>query len=116
MCPVEDALVGLAAASIEERGAIFTRREVVEFILDLLCYTHDRALYKHRILEPSFGEGDFLLIVVERLLKAWIRHDGRRDVFDSLKDSIRAVELHKASYVATRLKVICPSHTRGDCP
>ena len=116
MCPVEDALEGLAAAGIEERGAIFTRPEVVEFILDLLCYTHDRALYKRRILEPSFGEGDFLLIVVERLLKAWIRHDGRHDVFDSLKDSIRAVELHKASYVATRLKVIALLTQEGIAP
>ena len=106
MCPVEDALESLAAADIEERGAIFTRCEVVEFILDLLRYTHDRALYKRRVLEPSFGEGDFLLIVVERLLKAWMRHDDRHGVFDGLKDCIRAVELHKASYAATRLKVI----------
>ncbi len=46
MCPVEDDFRDLAAAGVEECGAIFTRRKVVEFILDLLRYTPDRALYK----------------------------------------------------------------------
>ena len=45
MCPVEDALTKLAQAGIEERGAIFTKREVVEFILDLVNYTSDRPLH-----------------------------------------------------------------------
>lgn len=106
MCPVEDALKGLAAAGIEERGAIFTRREVVEFILDLLRYTPDKALYKCRLLEPSFGEGDFLLIVIERLLASWQRHAGDHSAFETLKDSIKAVELHQNSFDATREKVV----------
>lgn len=106
MCPVEDALKGLAAAGIEERGAIFTRREVVEFILDLLRYTPDKALYKHRVLEPSFGEGDFLLIVIERLLASWQRHAGDHSAFETLKDSIAAVELHQSSFDATCEKVV----------
>ena len=116
MCPVEDALEGFAAAGIEERGAIFTRREVVEFILDLLSYTPDRALYQHRILEPSFGAGDFLLIVVDRLLRAWKRQGDRHDVWHDLKDSLRAVELHQASYDATSLKVIALLTQEGIAP
>ena len=106
MCPVEDALKNLAAAGIEERGAIFTKREVVEFILDLLRYTPNKALYKARLLEPSFGEGDFLFIVIERLLASWQHHGNARDAFDGLKDGIRAVELHQGSFEATRGKVI----------
>ena len=35
MCPVTAAVAELAAAGIEHRGAIYTKREVVEFILDL---------------------------------------------------------------------------------
>ena len=116
MCPIEDALEGLAAAGIEERGAIFTRREVVEFILDLLGYTPDRALHQHRILEPSFGAGDFLLVVVERLLSAWKRQEGRQGAWHSLKDSIRAIELHQASYDATSLKVIALLRQEGITP
>ena len=116
MWPVEDALNDLAAAGAEERGAIFTKREVVDFILDLLGYVPDRALYRHRILEPSFGEGDFLLIVVERLLEAWKRQNDRHDEFGSLKDSIRAVELHTASFAATRRKVIILLTLEGIAP
>ncbi len=106
MCPVEDALKDLAVAGIEERGAIYTRREVVEFILDLLGYTPNKPLFERRLLEPSFGEGDFLLIIVERLLEAWRRHRGKGNAFESLKDSIKAVELHKSTFSATRKRVV----------
>ena len=34
----------------ESRGAIYTRVEVVEFILDLAGYTEDEELLKNRIL------------------------------------------------------------------
>src|SRR5882672_7184770 len=70
--PVAQAVSLLANSGIESRGAIFTRREVVDFILDLLGYTSDRPLCKLRLLEPSFGEGDFLLPALDRLLQSWI--------------------------------------------
>ena len=59
------------------RGAVFTRPEVVAFILDLAGYTVDRPLHRQRLLEPSFGGGDFLLPVVKRLLAAWNHWDGK---------------------------------------
>ena len=72
MCLVTAAVEELAnAGSLEERGAIFTRREVVDFILDLVGYTTDKPLCELRLLEPSFGSGDFLLPAIERLLMAW---------------------------------------------
>ena len=52
---VTSALETLSAAGVEERGAVFARREVVEFILDLVGYTATQALHKRRILEPAFG-------------------------------------------------------------
>ena len=60
--PVQDALTQLAAASGEERGAIFTRREVVEFILDLSGYTTDLPLHHKRLLEPSLEAESSLLL------------------------------------------------------
>ena len=60
-------LVALSS-EVDARGAIFTRREVVEFILDLAGYTEDQPLYEKRLLEPSLGGGVFLLPVIERLL------------------------------------------------
>jgi len=70
---MDKAVAQLAKAGIEERGAIFTRREIVDFILDLVGYTADRPLHEFRLLEPSFGDGDFLFPALERLLDAYDR-------------------------------------------
>lgn len=104
-CAITEAVTALATAGIEQRGAIFTRREVVEFILDLTGYTTDRPLNKLRLLEPSFGEGDFLIPAIDRLLAVWSRA-GRPDAFRALGDAIRAVELHRVTFENTRRKVI----------
>ncbi len=103
---LQAAVEQLAAAGIEERGAVFTRREVVEFILDLTGYTAAVALYKKRLLEPSFGEGAFLLVAAERLLDSYRSHfPGHADSVPCLKDSIRAIELHHKSFEETRIKL-----------
>ena len=62
---LQAAVEQLAAAGVEERGAVFTRREVVEFILDLTGYTTAVALHKKRLLEPSFGVGVFLVYTIQ---------------------------------------------------
>jgi hypothetical protein len=105
LCQVEDALERLARAGVEERGAIFTRQEVVEFILDLVGYTADVPLHHMKLLEPSFGHGDFLLPAVHRLLTSYWTHGRRRPAVDvdELRDCIRAVELHAVSFDETRL-------------
>ncbi len=111
LCPVTTAVQALSDAGIEARGAIFTRQEVVDFILDLTGYTTDRPLQDLRLLEPSFGDGDFLLPAVERLLTAWKRA-GQPDPVRALSDSIRAVELHRDSFhqLAARLKALLKAH------
>lgn len=93
----------MKAATGEERGAIFTRREVVHFILDLAGYTADKSLWQYRLLEPSFGAGDFLIPAIERLLVAAIR-DGRSAA--DLLGSIRAIELHRVTHDATRREIV----------
>ena len=96
----------LAAAGVEERGAVFTRRAVVEFVMDLTGYTTTDALRKKHLLEPSFGEGAFLLVAVERLLDSYLSHAHKQAVpVDDLSDSIRAIELHQKSFIETRLKL-----------
>lgn len=104
---VAAAIEALASqGGIESRGAIFTRAEVVDFILDLIGYTEDKPLHRKRILEPSFGGGDFLLPVVGRLLKAWRGLKSAGSVIDELGNAIRAVELHHKTFAATRAAVI----------
>ena len=82
---------------------MFTRREVVEFILDLIGYTVDAPLHHLQLLEPSYGRGDFLLPAVQRLLESCWKHshNNTRDVSDLLP-CIRAVELHAESFNETR--------------
>jgi len=108
LCPVEAAVATMAAAGIEERGAVFTRREVVEFILDLVGYTADKPLHRARILEPAVGQGDFLLPTIDRLLDAYacVAEAGRRDVVADLGGCLRAVELHRSSFDRTRQLVM----------
>lgn len=102
-CPVEAAIRQLADdSSTQERGAIYTRREVVDFMLDLAGYSAERDLTRLRFLEPSFGAGDFLLPAIERLLGA-----ARRVGHDfALDDCIRAVELHRDTYESTFARVV----------
>ncbi len=98
---LSDAVEGLASSSEEERGAVFTRREVVDFMLDLAGYTPDQPLCEFRVLEPSFGGGDFLVPIAERLLSSYQGNHPRQD----LSTAIRAVEIHRNSVRATRSKL-----------
>ncbi|MBJ7900646.1 MAG: N-6 DNA methylase [Cyanobacteria bacterium RI_101] len=88
------------------RGAIFTRIEVVDFILDLVGYTEDQPLHKKRLLEPAAGGGDFLLQAIGRLLTAWRASKSRASVVDGIGDAIRAIELHRETFTATRTSVL----------
>ena len=102
MCPISDAVERLAFNSdATQRGAVFTRIEVVNFMLDLAGYTPDRKLYCMRLLEPSFGGGEFVLAAATRLIAAF-RAGG---ITGKLDDCIRAVELHSATFEATKRKL-----------
>lgn len=99
LAEIEVAIEALATASgAETRGAIFTRPEVVTFILDLVGYTAEKPLHKMRLLEPSCGKGDFLLPVIRRLLAAWRATPSRGGALNELGDALRAVELHRETF------------------
>lgn len=102
MCIIEEAVATMAVAGAEARGAVFTRSEVVEFILDLVGYDQKKDLSQLRLLEPSFGAGDFLIPVMHRLIQSTIES---KQSFESLSPCIRAVELHTATFEATKLKM-----------
>jgi hypothetical protein len=69
-----------------EHGEVFTRRWVVEAILDLVGYTPDRDLAGLLIVEPACGAGAFLGPIIARL-SASCRSHGR-----PLLDAIHAIE------------------------
>ena len=51
-------------------GDVFTSPEVVSYMLDLVGYTTDKDLSKTSILEPSCGEGEFVIEIARRLLES----------------------------------------------
>lgn len=103
ICPITDAVGKLARDSTSnERGAVFTRLEVVEFMLDLVGYTRDKHLHRLQLLEPSFGGGEFLLEAVRRLLAAW-KADGQKSPLD---DCIRGVELHTGTFQSAKADLL----------
>ena len=63
-----DALHYWADSLAERRGEVFTKTEVVEFILDLVGWQVGQSLLIKRLLEPSCGSGDFVVPAVRRLL------------------------------------------------
>lgn len=113
-CPITAASEALATmGGIEALGAVFTKSEVVDFMLDLIGYTEDQPLHTKRLLEPSFGGGDFLLSAINRLLKTWrVAKTGGNPVAD-LSEAIRAVELHRETFNTTKATVITFLKTEG---
>lgn len=97
----------LASNGETERGAVYTKPEVVRAILDLSGYTSDRPLHRFRLLEPSFGGGDFLLPALERLLAAWSAAGRTAETIESdLRDALTGVEVHTGAFNGTRAEVI----------
>lgn len=80
-------------------GEVFTRRWVVEVLLDLTGYTSDRDLASVRLLEPSCGSGAFLGPVVSRLIQSALRH---KYELSSLGGAIRAYEVQPESVRISR--------------
>ena len=90
------------STGVKERGAVFTRRETVDFILDLSGYTSDKALHQLRLLEPSLGNGVFLFAAVERLLRSYCCNTSDlSQIVEDLSGAITAVEVDEASIEAT---------------
>lgn len=83
-------------------GEVFTRRWVVEVILDLVGYTVNRDLARMRLVEPSMGSGAFLIPALERLLASARLHGHD---FGDLLDAVYGLDL-QASHVETCRKSV----------
>ena len=100
---IREALAELAVQGDTERGAVFTRPEVVDAILTLARYTPERPLHELRLLEPSLGAGDFFLRALDRLLAAYVAHGGAPSrALDALRLALYGAEIHPSSLGRTR--------------
>jgi hypothetical protein len=82
----------IAATLRAEPGEVFTRRWVVETILDLVGYTSDCDLTELQLVEPSIGSGAFFVPIVERLLASAQQHE--RDLA-TLGDALFGIDLRQ---------------------
>jgi methylase of polypeptide subunit release factors len=105
------------SAEREPVGAVFTRPEIVDLILDLVGYVPGRArLAKRRVLEPSCGDGAFTsalvarLIVSERKVRGVVAWDD-----PTLDDALRAADINLESIEATRALIVAQLVAAG-CP
>lgn len=72
-------------------------------MFDLSGYREVDDLYGTRLLEPSFGSGEFLIPAVKRRLTSYFGHGGQiAQAAHDLKDAFFAVELHRTTFLSTR--------------
>ncbi|MPZ88883.1 MAG: N-6 DNA methylase [Nitriliruptorales bacterium] len=71
-------------------GAVFTRRWVVEFILDTVRFDPSEDLASKLLVEPACGDGAFLLPIAERVIESCRQH-GRP--LTEAADAVRAFDL-----------------------
>jgi adenine-specific DNA-methyltransferase len=93
-----------------EHGAVFTKRWVVELVLDLAGYTADRPLGELVAVEPACGDGAFLVPMVERLSDACKREG--QGLLDAL-GAIRAYDLQQKHVLSSRGAVAATLTGRG---
>src|SRR6478609_6883381 len=78
----------VASGAMSVPGVVFTRRWVVDLVLDLAGYTSDRDLGAMVAVEPACGGGAFLEQIVSRLSASCRAHGRALDI-----TAIRAFDL-----------------------
>jgi adenine-specific DNA-methyltransferase len=97
-----------------EYGEVFTKRWIVELILNMCDYQPDLDLTKMQVVEPSVGSGAFLGPVLDRLLAARAKHaDGEPWLI--LRNCVRGWDL-QAEQVETSKRLVVSQLTRAGCP
>ena len=59
----------------KQEGDVFTSPKVACYILDLIGYTPDKNLSQYNILEPSCGDGVFVIEIIHRILMSARLHE-----------------------------------------
>lgn len=93
----------LPVTSSEGKGVVYTKRWVVELLLDLAGYRSESNLVDVLAVEPSAGDGAFLGLMVERLVASC---QGLGRPLSDCKNSLIAYELDGDSADRARALVI----------
>lgn len=95
------------AVATPNYGEVFTKRWVVDFILDLCGYTADRDLASLKAIEPACGSGAFLIPMIERLAQSARKHkrDLRLAPFAIQATDLLSSNVRKSRYAVTNALV-----------
>jgi len=85
--------------AVEPKGVVYTKRWVVELLLDLSGYCSDKNLVDTLAIEPATGDGAFLGPMIERLMES-CKNLGRP--LSECEPSIVAYELDETSVARAR--------------
>jgi adenine-specific DNA-methyltransferase len=92
----------LLITAVEPKGVIYTKRWVVELLLDLSSYNPDKNLVDSLAIEPAAGDGAFLGPMIERLVESCRK---LRRPLSECQHSLIAYELDEKSAARTRTVV-----------
>lgn len=85
-------------------GVVYTPQWIVDLILDNLEYKNN--IYDKKIIDPSCGEGSFLIIVVERFLKDCIKNNlSSNEIKKVLHNNIFGFDIDKNAVVKCKTQL-----------
>lgn len=87
-----------------QHGDVFTSPVVVDFILDSVGYTANRDLSRVRILEPSCGDGEFVVEIVRRLITSAAKFGF--NVNEAFMRNVRAFDIDSEKISHCRQRII----------
>lgn len=93
--------ISLWEHSDKEKGQIYTRPEVVNFMLKIIGLNENSEIDNIRILEPSCGHGEFVLAIADYL----INRNKEKPSIDQLMNKILAIDLVNTSVEIAKSKV-----------
>lgn len=76
-----------------QHGDVFTKPCVVDYMLDMVGYTADKDLSMTSIMEPSCGEGEFIISIITRLAESAMRFGF--DLNEAYQRNINASDLDR---------------------
>ena len=94
-------------------GQVYTPVPIVKMMLDAIGYSEDSDITDKKIMEPSFGDGAFVVEAVSRLISACKRQGlSPQETSDVIKRNVYGIEVEEKAYreAVARLDALLLSH------